>query len=131
MARSAAQRRYVRTTILLMTGYGFILFGVTAFFVNGAPTGVSAYLAALLPALPVIGVFYAIGRYLSEETDEYIRMLEVRKALIATGFALSIATAWGFLENFELVPHVYAYWAAILWFGGLGLGQCVNKFAAS
>jgi hypothetical protein len=72
-----------------------------------------------------------IGRYLVEESDEYLRDQFVRQALIATGFALSIATAWGFLENFGLVPHVYAYYAAILWFAGLGIGAGVNKLQAA
>jgi len=75
-------------------------------------------------------VFFVLGRYLVEERDEYLRMQVTRQALIATGFAMSIATAWGFLENFDLVPHVYAYYAAILWFAGLGLGTCINKVVA-
>lgn len=85
---------------------------------------------ALAPALPVIGFFGAIGRYLVEEHDEYLRDQMVRQALIATGIAMAVATAWGFLENFGLVPHVYAYAAAIVWFAGLGVGACVNGIAA-
>ena len=49
-------------------------------------------------------------------------MLMVRQTLWATGFALSVATIWGFLENFDLVGHVDAYYVAVLWFVGLGLG---------
>jgi len=94
-------------------------------------SGPIAYVAAVLPALPIIGIFVVIGRYLVEETDEYLRDQFVRKALIASGFTLSVATAWGFLENFDLVPHVYAYYAAILWFAGLGLGACFNKFQSA
>jgi hypothetical protein len=127
MAMSRAIRRYSWGIAITMTGYVLILFGVNAFFANSAPTGVSAYAAAVLPALPIIAVFALIGRYLVEEQDEYVRMLMVRQSLIATAFALSVATVWGFLEDFELVQHVPAYWAAILWFGGLGLGGCINK----
>jgi len=100
---------------------------VISFFKNSSPTGVSAYAAAILPALPIIGVFVAMGRYLADEQDEYIRMLTVRQTLWATGFALSVATIWGFLENFELVGHVDAYYVAVLWFGGLGIGSCMNR----
>ena len=74
------------------------------------------------------GIFAAIGRYLVEEQDEYVRMLMVRQTLWASGFALSVATVWGFLENFDLVGHVDAYYIAVLWFGGLGLGACINRF---
>lgn len=97
-------------------------------FPQFASTGPLAYVAAALPAFPIICVFALIGRYMVEERDEYLRMLLVRQSLIATAFALTVATVWGFLENFGLVPHVDSYFAAILWFAGLGLGSCANKF---
>ena len=122
-----AQRRYNRSVILLSLAYALILFGVITFFKNSSPTGVSAYAAAILPALPIIGVFFTMGRYLVDEQDEYLRMLTVRQTLWASGFMLSVATIWGFLENFDLVHHIDAYYAAVLWFGGLGLGACINK----
>jgi hypothetical protein len=122
-----AQRRYNRSVLLLSLAYALILFGVITFFKNNSPTGLSAYAAAILPALPIIGVFFAMGRYLVDEQDEYLRMLTVRQTLWASGFMLSVATIWGFLENFDLVHHIDAYYAAVLWFGGLGLGACINK----
>ena len=122
-----AQRRYTKSVLMLSVAYALILFGVVSFFKNGTPHGASAYIAAVLPALPIVGIFFAMGRYLVDEQDEYLRTLVVRQTLVATGFALSIATIWGFLENFDLVPHVYAYYAAILWFAGLGLGSAVNR----
>jgi hypothetical protein len=127
MFRNPAQRRYSRTVLLLSAAYALILFGVISFFKNSAPSGLSAYAAAILPALPIVGIFFAMGRYLLEEQDEYVRMLVVRQSLWATGFALSVATIWGFLESFELVGHADAYYVAVLWFGGLGLGSCINK----
>ena len=122
-----AQRRYNRSVLLLCAAYALILFGVISFFKNSAPTGVSAYAAAILPALPIIGVFVAMGRYLSDEQDEYIRMLTVRQTLWATGFALSVATIWGFLESFELAGHVDSYMIVVVWFFGQGVGAIVNK----
>ena len=121
------QRRYNRSVILLSLAYALILIGVITFFKNSSPTGLSAYAAAILPALPIIGLFFAMGRYLVDEQDEYLRMLTVRQTLWASGFMLSVATIWGFLENFDLVHHIDAYYAAVLWFGGLGLGACINK----
>ena len=122
-----AMRRYTWSVTLLMMAYVLVLFGVNAFFANSEPTGVSAYAAAALPALPVIGVFFVIGRLLVDlRSDEYVRMLLVRQTLIATGFSLTIATVWGFLESFDLAPHFEAYWFTVLWFAGLGLGGCTN-----
>jgi hypothetical protein len=54
-------------------------------------------------------------------------MLMVRQTLWASGIALSLATVWGFLENFEVVGHIDAYYVAILWFAGLGIGGLINK----
>ena len=125
--KSKAQRAYLKRMAVLMTSYLLILFGVVSYFNNAPRDGPLALVAALLPALPVIGVFWAIGRLLVEEQDEYLRMLLVRQIVIATAFSMSIMTAWGFLESFDRVPHVPAFYGAVLWFGGLGVGGLINK----
>ena len=125
--RNPAQRRYTRSVGLLSVVYVLLLLGVVAYFRDGAPHGVVAYVAAVLPALPIVGMFVVIGRYLVDERDEYLRMQVVRQALIATGFTLSAATVWGFLESFGLVDHVDAYWAVVLWFGGLGVVGGISR----
>jgi len=128
VARQRAYKRYNRTVIVLSLVYVALLFAAHAAIGRGHLAGALAYVVAVLPALPIIGIFAAIGRYLVEETDEYIRFLTVRQTLIACGLALSFATAWGFLESFDLVPHFDAYWIAVIWFAGLGLGACINKW---
>lgn len=127
MARQRAYKRYNRTVMVLSLIYVVLLFAAETLIRRGHLTGPLAYVVAVLPALPIIGIFAAIGRYLVEETDEYIRFLTVRQTLIACGLALSFATAWGFLESFGLAPHFDTYWIAVIWFAGLGLGACINK----
>ena len=90
-------------------------------------SGLLAYIMAILPALPIIGIFAVMGRYLVEEQDEYVRMLTVRQSLWASGFALSVATIWGFLESFDMVEHVDSYSVAIIWFMGLAVGSLMNR----
>lgn len=124
---SPAQMRYNRRTIALSIVYAITLTGAIYAFNHHRVSGAAAVLVGALPALPIIGIFVAIGRLLVEETDEYLRMLIVRQTLWASGFALSIATLWGFLESFEIVGHVESYYVAVLWFGGLGLGSVMNK----
>jgi hypothetical protein len=126
MAMRPAIRRYTRRLTLVMILYIAVLVGVKLWFRHAPPTSALAYLAAVLPALPIAGVFLVIGRLLMEMKDEYVRMLLVRQSLIATGFALSVATGWGFLEGAGLVPHAEGYWAAVLWFAGLGVGGLAN-----
>ncbi len=128
MSSTPAQRRYSRSVLLLSAAYAVILFGTVGFFHHHP--GIAdprAYAIAALPALPIVGVIAAIGRYMIEEADEYLRMLRVRQALVATGITLGLATVWGFVEDAGLAPHVPAYHVAVLWFAGFGVGACVNK----
>ena len=131
MPQRTAIKRYNRTVLSLSTAYAGLLIAAEITIGRHHLAGPLAYVVAILPALPIIGLFAAMGRYLHEERDEYVRMLTVRQSLVATGFALSIATAWSFLESFDLVGHFDAYWIAVIWFGGLGLGSCVNKLAGA
>ena len=128
MRTNPAQKRYVRRVFVSMACY-LLSLAIAMRFVGdgeGQITGPLAYLLALLPGFSIIGVFWAVGRLLVEEQDEFQRVLLVRQSLVATAFALSIATVWGFLEAVGLVPHVDAYFIAILWFAGLGVGSLVN-----
>jgi len=127
MAMSKPFRRYNMRVVWLSLLYSAFLIGAVYSFKHELLSGFAAYAAAILPALPVIGIFAAIGRYLVEEQDEYVRMLMVRQTLWASGFALSVATVWGFLEGFDLAGHVDSYYIVVLWFGGLGLGACINR----
>jgi hypothetical protein len=127
MIASKASKTYNVRVLWLSLFYGAFLMAAVYGFRHQLLAGPVAYLAAVLPALPIIGIFAAIGRYLVEEQDEYLRMLMVRQTLWASAFALSVATVWGFLESFDMVGHVEAYYVAVLWFGGLGLGACINK----
>ncbi len=130
MRFSPAQRRYNRHVLILSLAYGVLLIGAELAFKQRLIGSPLTYATALLPALPIIGMFAAIGRYLVDERDEYLRMLMVRQSLVASGFALSCATIWGFLESFDLVLHLDSYWVAVAWFGGLGIGDCVNRIIA-
>ena len=102
MSAKRAIRRYNRTVLALSAVYAATLFAAIYAFNHHLVAGAPGVFVAMLPALPIVGMFAAIARYLIEESDEYVRMLEVRKTLVATGFALSIATIWGFMESFEV-----------------------------
>jgi len=127
MIMSPATRRYNKRVVVLSLIYAAFLIGAVYAFKHHLVGGPVAWIVAILPALPIIGIFAAIGLYLVKEQDEYVRMLMVRQTLWASGFALSIATMWGFLESFDMVSHVEVYWVSVLWFGGLGLGNFANR----
>lgn len=125
--RSPAMQRYLRRLGGFMVVYVALIFAVGTVFRTVPPTGVLAWGLAVLPALPILGVFWTTGRLLTEETDEYMRQLLVRQSMFATAFCLSVMTVWEFLQNFEVVPPGNGgFGAAFFWFVGLGLGGAWN-----
>jgi hypothetical protein len=129
MAHSTAWKRYSSRIFWLSLTYAAVLPAALLTFKYMHLRGVLAYFVAVLAALPILGIFAAIGRYLVEEQDEYVRMLMVRQTLWASGFVLSLATVWGFLENFGLARHIDAYWIGVFWLFGLGIGAAMNRIA--
>jgi hypothetical protein len=128
MYRSPALRRYIIRLIVLMSFYLVSLFAAVRLFRADAVHGIAAYGLAILPAIPVIGVFWAVMRLLVEEPDEFIRLLHVRQCLFATGFCLTVMTIWEFLQNFDLVPPGNGgFGVAFFWFIGLGFGALYNR----
>ena len=128
ISHSPAWKRYNWRVVWLSVAYIALLFAAVYGFNHKLLGEPAAYVAALLPALPIVGIFVAIGRYLVEEQDEYLRMLLVRQTLWASGLALTLATMWGFLESFDMVGHIDSYYFAVVWFGGLGVGSLINKW---
>lgn len=127
-ALSPATQRYNRRAMLWSFGYVFLL---TVSVIGSRTlhlTGPLLWLLAVLPALPILYLLWAMGRYLAEEQDEYLRMRVVNAALFSTGLLLAVATVWGFLETFALVPHAPGWMAVPIWAVGLGLAGCVNRW---
>ena len=125
--KSPAIRCYVIRIAALMSFYLVALLGASRAFRADLVSGPAAYVLAIVPALPIIGVFWAVMRLLVEEPDEFMRLLMVRQALIATGFCLTVMTIWEFLQNFDLIPPGNGgFGAAFFWFVGLGVGAFYN-----
>ena len=127
MRRSPAHRRYMWRVAAAMAGYLVTLFAAKYFIDDGGLAGPGAWLIALLPGLCVAVVFWALGRLVVEEEDKYLRILLVRQVLIASGITMIVATVYGFLEMYHLVPHAEALYLTWLFFIGLGIGAIVNK----
>lgn len=122
-----AQRNYIKRVAIFASLYLLVFAVQVAVLKNGDPPMALRAALGVLPGLAVIGIFWAVGRLIVEEQDEFIRMLIVRQALIATAFALSAATIWGFLEAADVVVHLDAYWVAIAWFFGQFIGAAANR----
>jgi hypothetical protein len=66
------------------------------------PTGIVAWLLAILVALPGVAFIVIFGFYMSEERDEFQRSLLVQSLLWAIGATLTVTTFWGVLVMFEV-----------------------------
>lgn len=122
-----AIRNYIKRLSISMLFYFITLAFAIIMFRNGQTSGPMGYVIGILPALPTIAMFWTIGKLLSETKDEYRKLLFTRSILVATAFTLSLATIWGFLEQFELVFHIPAYYWSVTWFLGLFIGIAFNK----
>lgn len=103
-----------RTQIRFVTGMAiYVVASVTWIFRHVHPGGFTLFVLALLPALPVIAVVTVALLYIREETDEVEkeRALSSEAMIWGIGATLSIATLWGFLEDFGLAPRVHSYLA--------------------
>ena len=115
-----------RRVLATMAVYMALILTLPFFIFWLKPSGPALWLMALLPAVPLSMVFWFYGRCFAELRDEYVRMLEIRKVLIATGLALTFATAWGFLESYANAPHVPMWAVAVAWFPCHGIGSFVS-----
>lgn len=126
-ALNPAVNRYLNRLLGCMLAYIVLLvagqIAEEVFNLSGAMLAIMR----VMPALPMIGCIFVIGRYLVEERDEYLRMQAARASLTATGLLLVVAMIWGFLEQAGLVRHVPASSAFIVWAIGLGAGQLIEK----
>jgi hypothetical protein len=69
-----------------------------------------AYLLAVLPTIPVIGIIVVVSRYLTRETDEFIRMIVVQAILWGLGVTMAVDTFLGGLLIYptltQLIPFL-------------------------
>lgn len=124
-----AERAYVGRVIPTMIVYMALIVAVPFLIAWLRPTGPALWGIALLPAVPLSAVFWFYGRFFVELRDEYIRLLEIRKAMIATGIVMMAATAWGFLESYAGAPRLPLFAVPLAWFPCQGIGAAIVAIA--
>jgi hypothetical protein len=118
---NVAQRNYVARTFL--AALLCIVFTTVAAlgFRFGHLSGGLAYLVAILPAFPIMGMLVVTGLYLSEEKDDFQRELMVQSLLAGIGLTLASTTVWGYLEDFTHAPHLSLVWIFPMFWIGTGI----------
>ena len=121
-----AQRRHSRRVLFAAIAYAAVLIP-SVYLVAQLHVGQPwQTVLAILTALPVVGMFASYGRYLSEETDEYQRMLVVRRMLTATTVTMCLAVVWGFLTELGGMAPIASYWLAVVWIAMQGAQACIE-----
>ncbi len=120
---SPAAKRYLARFAPAMTAYVGLLFASIWWIKHQDPHGPLLWLLAIAPALPIIAVIAIMGLYVVEETDEFQRSILVQAMLWGLGVTLAGCTAWGFLENVELVAHLPLYMVFPIFCMTMGLAQ--------
>ena len=123
----SAKTRFMRMHLILSVLYIALVLLASWVVPDDAKATPMVIFWAVLPGLVVIGWIWNMGRYLMEMSDEYLRLLEIRKMLVATGLTLALASGWGILELFTTVPRVQLFYVFPVWCLGLAVGSLVNK----
>lgn len=120
-------RRYLVRLVAAMAIYLGSLVACERLIEDGGLTGPPAYALAAVPGLAFAAVPWIFTRLIVEERDEFLRLLYVRQAMVATGITLTAAAVWGFMETYMAVTHMKAFWWPNIWCVGLGVGALYNK----
>lgn len=125
--KNPAYRQYLRRIVAATALYVVSIILAASLIGDRAVVSPLAVVLALAPGLAILLMIFAMGRLLTELNDEFLRLLEVRKALIATALTLAIAGTWGLLEMFTAVPRLGVFWIFPIWCAGLGVGALANR----
>ena len=98
--KNPAQRRYLQGGVAVMLAYFGFLFSATMTAHRWHPQGWHLSLVALLPSLPIVGMFLITARYLREERDEFQRDLVVRCLLWGIAAVMTVEMFTSFRRTF-------------------------------
>jgi hypothetical protein len=119
--KSPATRRYLLRMLVSTGAYLAILSGVAwASRAGQLPQGPLRYALAAAPALPVLGVIWAMLRFTDEEEDEYQRYLHNRAILWAMALTLLACVVWGLMQRYagadvvNLLDVFNFFWISLL-----------------
>lgn len=116
---TSAHKTYLFRTFAFMAGYAAVI--TTASFGAFDDIGRAGGLAlGVTVAAPVAGQLWATLA-LMNESDEFVRAVTAKRFIVASGLAMALATAWGFMETFGDAPHIPAWLIYPLFWAMFGL----------
>jgi len=121
-----ASRRYQQRMLVTMSLYLAVTLGVVTIVKHAHPHGWLLYAIALVPALPMLAMMGALGVYLQEEKDEYIRLITMRSLLAGTAGLLAVLVVNDVLRSISGAAALPAFTSWVLFFVVFGVAQAVQ-----
>lgn len=115
-----AQKRYVIRTNLFMFGYVAVNIAAIAGAFDPIVGSRAGIVLGLAVAAPIAGQLWATLA-LMNESDEFVRMLNAKRFILASGLAMTLFSAWGFAESYGDAPHAPGWLIYPLFWGLFGL----------
>ncbi|MEO9912679.1 MAG: hypothetical protein ABJF89_13365 [Parasphingorhabdus sp.] len=126
----AYMKRYIIRMAMSLALYMVILLAGLSWMNSGNPPGSPMAAAlAILTALPILCVFWAIFRLLVEIEDEYQRLLMTKQIVIGTAVTLMIVTIWQFLNVYNVLGQG-PQWIGAIWLAMFGLAGGLVRWKA-
>ena len=108
MTPAKANRRYQIEVVVAMLIYLLLMLAIVPVLRTQPPLPERVTLA-ILPALPVVWVMWAVIKYLGR-ADELQRRVLIESLAIAAGVTAFLSLSYGFLEDMAGFPHVPLWW---------------------
>jgi hypothetical protein len=121
-----AGKRYQRRVMVTMLLYLVVLFAAVLIVKHTHPHGWLLYAIALTPALPILAMMGALGVYLQEEKDEYVRLITMRSLLVGTAALLAVLIVNDFLRSISGGAAIPPFTSWVVFFLVFGVAQGVQ-----
>lgn len=127
-AENAAQRRYYQGSLGVGLSYFGLFISSMLYSHRFHPLGWRLYLAAFLPTISIVCFLYIVGRYLREETDEFVRDQFIRSLLWAIAAVMAFAMFIGFLRTYGWQGSINPFAEYYVFCGTLLIAKFAYKF---
>ena len=121
-----AGKRYQRRVIVTVSIYLVVVLAAAWIVKHTHPHGWLLYTIAVVPALPIFGMLGALGIYLREEKDEYIRLITMRSLLVGTAVLLALLMVNDFLRSLSGAAAIPPFTSWTVFFLVFALAQAVQ-----
>jgi Na+/melibiose symporter-like transporter len=121
-----ASKRYQRRVIVTTSLYVVVLAAAVFAVKHTHLHGWLLYTIALLPALPLLATMGALGVYLTEEKDEYLRLITMRSLLVGTAVLLALLVVNDFLRSISGAAAIPPFTSWVVFFLMFGVAQTVQ-----